>query len=178
MTCKCDKSYITIDEANEYFLTRFGAGLWNELSLEDKKKALITATRRIDCLPYIGYKVNPNQKHQFPRYFIDYTYALNYFVTAEVPQEVKDATAEEALSIVQYIEVNGEDAFNGAVNTNMQSLKLGDASITYGNGTNQLGAGGSATNSFGLYSDEAARLLSGFIKVGLNITNPRFYEVY
>lgn len=178
MTCKCDKSYITVEEANEYFQTRYGADIWNTLSLEDKIKALVMATRKLDCLPYIGYKVNPNQQHQFPRYFVDYAYALDYFVTAETPQQIKDATAEEALSIVQYVDVNGEDALNGAVNTNMQSLKLGDASITYGSGSSALGAGGSATNSYGLYSDEAARLLSGFIKVGVDITNPCFYESY
>lgn len=177
MTCKCDKSYITLEEANDYFLTRFGSDIWNTLSIEKQIQALVMATRKIDTLPYIGYKVNPNQKHQFPRYFVDYTYALDFFVTAEVPQQVKDATAEEALSIIQYVDVNGEEALNGAINTSMQSLKLGDASITYGN-SKGLGAGGSATNPYGLYSDEAARLLSGFIKTGMNIQNPVFYEQY
>lgn len=177
MTCKCDKSYITPDEANEYFQTRIGADIWYTLNLQQQMACLVTATKRIDSLPFIGYKVNPYQKLEFPRYFVDFSYALDFFVTAEVPQQVKDATAEEALSIAQYIDVNGLEAFNGAVNTNMQSLKLGDASITYGNG-NQLGAGGSATNQWGLYSDEAARLLCGFIKVGVDIVNPIYFETH
>lgn len=175
MTISHDNSYLTIEEANEYFSGRLGSDIWTTLTETQKEQALRTATKRIDCLPFIGYKVNPYQKLQFPRYFVDFSFALDLFVTAEVPLQVKDATAEEALSIVQYIDVNGEDAFNGAVNTNMQSLKLGDAQITYGKG-DTLGDGGSTSNQWGLYSDEAARLLCGLIKVGVNIVNPLYYE--
>lgn len=179
MDCDCkNKSYLTIAEANDYFNTRYGGEFWSTLSLDAQKKALITATRRIDTLPFIGYKCSPYQPLQFPRYFVDFSYALDIYTTAIVPQAIKDATAEEALSIAQYIDVNGEDAFNGAISTNMQSLKLGDASITYGSGGSGTTSKGNATNSYGLFSDEAAKLLSGYIKVGLDIVNPRFYEVY
>lgn len=177
MTCKCENSYITIEEADDYFLTRFGADIWQTLGPEDKMKALVTATKRIDNLPFVGYKCNPEQKLQFPRFFVDFTYALDFFVTAKVPQQVKDATAEEALSIVQYVDANGLEAFNGVINTDYQSLKLGDASITYGNGTSAA-ANASAGNAYGLLSEQAAKMLQGLIKTGFNMTNSVFYEQY
>lgn len=177
MTCECDKSYITVAEADEYFYTRYGSDIWQTLPIEAKMKALVTATKRLDNLAYIGYKCNPLQKHQFPRYFVDFSYALDFYTTAEIPQNIKDATAEEALSIALFVEEYGEEAFNGIVNTNYQSMKLGDAQLTYGSGNN-ANSSVSAQNPYGLLSDAAAKMLQGFIRTGVNIQNPMYYEQY
>lgn len=170
-------SYITVDEADEYFLGRLGADFWEELKPGQKEKALITATRKIDRFPFIGFKQSPKQVLQFPRCY--YSNIFENVQVAQIPQQLKDAVCEEALTTLQYIENNSEDAYNGAIDTNWSSLKLGDASITMGNksasGTNSTGTN---SNKGGLLSAEAINLLSGLIKIGFDIPNPKVYEVY
>ena len=169
MTCNCEKSYITCNEAVEYFMNRYGADIWQTLDLTGQRQALITATKHIDRLPFVGRKANQNQPLEFPRIYSSCS------IGTEIPQAIKDATAEEALSIVQYVDANGEDVFNGAENANFQSLKLGDATINYGSNSNSAS---NTVNQYGLYSQEAYRILQGFIRVGYDIPNSRFYEVY
>ena len=175
MTISHENSYLTIEEANEYFSGRLGSDIWTTLTETQKEQALITATKRIDTLPFIGYKCSPAQPLEFPRFFVDFSYALDFYTTAVVPKQIKNATAEEALTLVQYLDANGAEALNGAINTNYQSLKLGDASITYGNSTSSA-ANATANNSYGLLSDAAARFLNGLVRVGFNIVNPLYYE--
>ena len=167
-------SYVSLDEANTYFSERLGADYWSTLDDEQKEKALITATKKIDRLPFIGYKQNPAQPLQFPRFY--YNSCCCNLQIAGIPQQLKDAVCEEALTELQYLEANSEDVFNNAATGSYQSLKLGDASITYGssNSANQAGQ----TNYKGVMSQNAADLLQGLIKVGFNISSPYFTEVY
>ncbi len=168
-------SYVTLDEANEYFASRLGSDYWDTLEDTQKEKALISATKKIDRLPFIGYKQDPNQPLQFPRFYYSTGCCYNGLPIEDIPQQVKDAVCEEALTTLQYIENNSEDVYNGALSGSYQSLKLGDASITYG--AKSAGAGTSG-NSGSLLSQNAAQLLQGLIKVGFNITNPIYYEAY
>lgn len=168
-------SYVTLDEANEYFVSRLGSDYWDTLEDEQKEKALITATKKIDRLPFIGYKQDPYQPLQFPRFYYSTGCYYNGLPIEDIPQQVKDAVCEEALTTLQYIENNSEDIYNGALSGSYQSLKLGDASITYGS----KGSTNSGTSSNGvLLSENALQLLQGLIKVGFNITSPIFYEAY
>ena len=91
---------------------------------------------------------------------------------ADIPQQLKDAVYEEALTTLQFIENNSQEVYNGAVESSYQSLKLGDASITYGSKSS------TSTSNSGLLSKNAGDLLQGLIKVGFDISNPVFYEVY
>ncbi len=167
-------SYVSLDEANTYFSERLGADYWSTLDDEQKEKALITATKKIDRLPFIGCKQNPAQPLQFPRFY--YNSCCCNLQIADIPQQLKDAVCEEALTELQYLEANSEDVFNNAQTGSYQSLKLGDASITYGssNSANQAGQ----TNYKGIMSQNAADLLQGLIKVGFNMASPIFTEVY
>ena len=160
------KSYISVDEADEYFLGRLGADFWETLDKSHKEKALVTATRKIDTLPFVGYKQNPKQPLQFPRFY--YT-SCNLTQTDFIPQSLKDAVCEEALTTLQYIESNSEEVYNGAIQDNYQTLKLGDASITYGGSNN-------SNTSSNLLSETAKHLLSGLIKTGFDIQVQRYYE--
>lgn len=168
-------SYVSLEEANEYFATRLGAEFWETLDDTQKEKALITATKRIDRLPFVGYKQNLKQPLQFPRYYYASCYYNGGLSVADVPEQLKNAVCEEALTTLQYIENNSEEIYNGAISANYQSLKLGDASITYSSSNNRNSAG---MNNEGLFSKNAVQLLSGLIKVGFDIANPKFYEVY
>ena len=171
-------SYVTLDEANEYFATRLGSDYWGTLDDVQKEKALITATKKIDRLPFIGYKQDPNQPLQFPRFYYATGCYCNGLQIADIPQQLKDAVCEEALTTLQYIENNSEDIYNGALSGNYQSLKLGDATITYGSGSGSNSSNGNSSNNYGLLSYTAYDLLQGLIKIGYNITNPVYYEGY
>lgn len=48
--------YGSIGGAQEYFSTRLHSDLWDTVSLEDRQKALHSATRRIDRLSFVGEK--------------------------------------------------------------------------------------------------------------------------
>lgn len=169
-------SYITIEEADSYFSSRLGADFWAELEESTKEKALITATKKIDRLTFIGWKKSLKQPLQFPRvYYSGFCY--NGLQIADVPQAIKDAVCEEALTTLQYIENNSEEVYNGAVDGNYQSIKLGDASITYGSSGVSGGSSMDGTTR-NLLSNEAKELLSGLLKVGFDIANQRFYEEF
>ena len=160
-----DNCYVTLDEANEYFSSRLGSDYWDTTDDTVKEKALITATKNIDKLPFTGCKQNPAQPLEFPRMWKSYR--------TDVPQQVKDAVCEEALCELQFIANNGEEVYNGALESNYQSLKLGEASITYA-GSN--GSSGTSKLYNGLMSKNAAGLLQGLIKTGFNIENPVYFE--
>lgn len=48
--------YGTLNGAQDYFATRLHSELWDTVSLDDREKAMHTATRAIDNLSYVGEK--------------------------------------------------------------------------------------------------------------------------
>jgi len=82
------------DEANEFLLERrLFASAWETCA--NKDAALIWATRELDRLNWGGIKVADTQRHAWPRDGFD---DVN---TTEVPEAVKDATAELAFYLAQ-----------------------------------------------------------------------------
>lgn len=156
--------YVTVDEADNYFNSTLNADSW--AACENKQAALFTAHRKIDKLPFIGTKKNPSQNESFPRVIKGQIF--------EVPQCIKEAVCEEALTVYQFIQNSGNEVYNGAVSTNYQSVKLGDASITYGSSS---GSAVSQNNNV-LLSKTALLLLSGWTRTGFDIPHERFTEVY
>lgn len=49
-------SYVTLQEAQDYFETRLHSEPWDTYSVQDRNKALATATRQIDRLNFAGEK--------------------------------------------------------------------------------------------------------------------------
>jgi hypothetical protein len=105
-------SYATVEYAEDYFKFRLNSDAWNEAETDDKCKALVTATRCIDRLNFAGlrtYDYNrllpiefripiprelapsplPGQTLEFPR---------NGDTT--IPQDIMDATCEQALALL------------------------------------------------------------------------------
>lgn len=63
-------TYGTIESADKYFLDeRLNSDLWFITPNEDKKKALLQATKIIDNLNYVGCKLEEDQLLEFPRNF-------------------------------------------------------------------------------------------------------------
>ena len=149
-----ENTYITLDEAQQYFDERFNSEVWIEAADEDKQKALITASKRIDRLNFIGEKAVRGQEMEFPRTFC----AVD---AAAVPTDVKEAVCEEAIELL---------AHSGSVHLinqelGIQSVSLGGGSVSYKD--IKLG---------GLLSKEAYKLVSKWLQKGFDIKNPEFAE--
>lgn len=109
-------SYVTLDEAEQYFSGRLYTDEWEQADQTTKEKALLMACRRIERLQFKGIKADPeNQILQFPRALpsvgmplyprerqFNFDYTLAYIMQEEVPEEVKQAQCEEALALLKY----------------------------------------------------------------------------
>lgn len=86
--------YATETEAQAYIDDRLNVEAWTDATSANRDKALIMATRAIDRLNFRGDKAGgDNQVLQFPRG--DDTL---------IPQDIKDASAEIALSLLDGID--------------------------------------------------------------------------
>ena len=86
------QSYSSIDEADIYIRpepTLYGG--WNGLSDTEKSIRLISATRRIDMLPWQGHKTDSTQETQWPRSEVKYADGT------DVPDDVIPAPIETAV---------------------------------------------------------------------------------
>jgi hypothetical protein len=108
-------SYITVSEAQTYFNDRLDTDPWDCATSTNKSKALSMATKIIDRLNYQGCKATDAQELQFPR--DDDTV---------VPQDIKDATAEIALALL-----DGVDPEMEYQNLSMTSQAYGKVKSNY-----------------------------------------------
>jgi len=86
-------SYITIAEGQAYMDLRLHTRAWECASASEQTKAIAMATNIIDRLNYLGCKTDAAQVNQFPR--LDDT---------DIPQDVKNATSEIALALLDGVE--------------------------------------------------------------------------
>ena len=114
-------SYLTISEAQTYFNTRLHTQPWDCAIDDEKTKALAMSTKIIDRLNYEGEKTNEAQVNQFPR-----------DADIDVPQDIKDATAEIALSLL-----DGVDPELEFENLAMITQQYGTIKSTYDRSINQ-----------------------------------------
>lgn len=108
--------YATISEANVYFLYRLNTDSWDDADSTTKLKALGSATILIDRLNFAGEKTDDAQEMQFPR-----------GGDVDVPQDVKDATCELALTLL----INGTMPSEDLSNRNVVQQVIGKASTTW-----------------------------------------------
>ena len=112
-------SFVTLEEAENYFEERYDSDVWFKQKEEDKEKLLISASKKINTFDFVGEPLEDNQPMAFPR-----DYAL--------PQDIKDAVCEEAISLISKADSihakNQED--------NITSISLGAGSVSYGAGSN------------------------------------------
>ena len=137
-------SYVTVEEADAFFADKFFADTspWAEATSEEKEKALITATRRIDALPLVGAPADPIQALAFPRAFAtregvrhnwDEPEPGVYVETGVLPN-VKRACMEEALATL----AGGEEPLRVRLQRQgVTSAKVGSTSESY-SGTGAL----------------------------------------
>ena len=82
-------SYATESEAQTYFDNRLHTEPWDDATSTDRNKALGHATKIIDRLNFSGEQTDSTQELQFPR-----------GGDTVVPQDIKDASAEIALALL------------------------------------------------------------------------------
>ena len=87
-----DNSYLTVAEGDTFASQALGDIAWNSTTEEtDKEKALVSATRWLDTLDYVGSKCDPKQPLKWPRSGAvcgDYAYGC----VDGVPPQVEQAT--------------------------------------------------------------------------------------
>lgn len=104
-------SYVTVVEATAYLDARFNVGAWTAASADDKERALISATRLLTPLPFLGSRTTAAQSLAWPRTAApdpdapigfsglrDAGYL--YYAQTVVPVRLKDATCELALEVL------------------------------------------------------------------------------
>lgn len=95
-------SYCTLAEANAYHETRLFAASWEEASADTRNRALVSATRLLDS--HISWLGDPSaagiQALQWPRsgMYDAFDKAID---EGEIPQVLKDATAEFARLLIE-----------------------------------------------------------------------------
>jgi hypothetical protein len=91
-------SYANVAEADSYFEDRLDVAAWIDASDEQKAQALVTATRHLDNLDWIGIAVSSSQNLAFPRVGTYFDPRLGYSVTLdnEIPKRIVHATFELA----------------------------------------------------------------------------------
>lgn len=120
-------AYATVSEADTYFDERLNTSDWDGASTEDKSRALIMATRRIDQETFEGARVDPDPDDQqlaWPRTgVVDQDGRV--FDNDEIPDRIKHATFELALVFLGdegFLADSGLEAF--------EQVTVGDLSVT------------------------------------------------
>ena len=90
-------TYGTVQDADRYFGVLLHGELWERSTNIRKYKALVTATKQIDTLRFAGRKTDETQTLEFPR-----------FGVTGVPLAIKQATYEEALSLLKGVDPTTE----------------------------------------------------------------------
>ena len=136
-------SYVTLTEANSYFETVPDSSTWTNKTDDQKKRALISATRWIDTLVYYGDRCDDDQALKFPR--TNYQVDGVELACTLIPQNIKYAQFELANALA-----NDTDAITGSTGTdgNFEEVKLGDIQVKYN--TKSQGTG-SVNNVFDVY---------------------------
>lgn len=120
MITKYVDSYVTIDEANQYFSSVLNSDEWDAADDIKKEKALKMATRQIDRLPFAGRKLDINQSLEFPRT------TTNTAFTDGIPNSIAYATCEQALFLLK-----GGSKRQELQQQGVKSYSLGDLSETF-----------------------------------------------
>lgn len=156
-------SYATVAYADEYFSYDLHASKWFDTEIAIKEKALVTATRQIDTLNFIGIQADPEQTLAFPRItarvrqltdhqLITYGEQIKQ-LKATIPVDIKRAACEQALYLLQKQESSFD--FEDLQAQNVTSYTVGDVSVSFNT---------AKTNTLVSLTNRAQQLVAPFIK--------------
>lgn len=151
-------SYNTVEQADAYVDSHYLssdelAQRWSDLYDSDKRVLLTKAHDIIDALPITGRKASVDQPDAFPRY-----------PDKEVPDAVKSAECELALSL-------SDESANESLNNYRRMVDYGIQSYSIGNFSETLlsYSKNSIEIKYGLISSNAKQLLTPWLTGGFRI---------
>ena len=136
-------SYASLSDSNDYFDTSPDSSTWTNKSDDEKKRALISATRWIETLVFYGDRCDEGQALKFPR--TNYQVDGVELTCTLIPNNIKYAQYELARALA-----NDTEAMTGNTGTagNFEEVKLGDIQVKYN--TDSQGTG-SVNNILDVY---------------------------
>lgn len=120
-------SYATVAEASAYFDGRLVTAAWDDADDEQRAKALVSATRRIDREPFIADRSKHDQALEWPRWPVANPFGQAYG-TEEIPQFLKEAVYELAYDFLTTPTTDREQPVQAQPLT---SLSAGSVSLTF-----------------------------------------------
>lgn len=123
-------TYGTLAEAEAYFAERLGSSAWTAIIDDEiKKRALITAARKIDQQLFRGRKPSAGQALQWPR---AQAYSSGFTLdSTEVPTFVKQAQFEEAFALLVKSVSNTVDPLAPSGTEAFKSIGVGDIRLEF-----------------------------------------------
>lgn len=122
-------AYLTEAEATAYLDGRVDSAAWTTATPDQRIRAIISATRRLDQEQYLGLKADPDQAREWPRFGV-VVHGLFYLDTGTIPPRIRNGTAELALALLStpgLLDASGLEAF--------ESVKVGPLEVTPAKGT-------------------------------------------
>lgn len=92
--------YVTLTQAKAYFVDAIHGAAWDAANEQQKAQALVTATRILDRVRWVGDRASSSQALQWPRTGATDRNGTAILSTA-VPTEVREATYELALALLE-----------------------------------------------------------------------------
>ncbi len=136
-------SYVTLAEADAYFETVPSSTQWDNKQDDNKKRALISATRWIDTLNFYGDRCDSSQALSWPRnnYHVDRV----ELTCSAIPADIKYAAFELARALA-----NDTDSITGNTGDKglYEEVELGDLKVKYNTDSQ---ATGTVNNVFDVY---------------------------
>jgi len=111
-------SYATVSDADTYFDERLQSSAWTDEDTDDKERALITASRRIDDLRFEGERDTEGQARSWPRIGAFDVDGIE-FSASSTPEIVKQATYEYALHLL----TSDDDGSDPLADTGLEGFK-------------------------------------------------------
>ena len=137
-------TYVTLAEANAYFVARLDCEHWTSATDDDKRRALITATRLVDGLTFKYARETTTQALAFPRvgsptHERHILYASNG-VTTIIPTDIKNAVYEQALQLLS----SGSTGGGELAELRKQGVKtqsIGDVTVQFSESAKEIVSG-------------------------------------
>ena len=128
-------SYASLSDSNDYFDTSPDSSSWTNNTDDEKKRALISATRWIETLVLYGDRWDECQALKFPR--TNYQVDGVELACTTIPNNIKYAQYELARALA-----NDTDAITGTTGKdgNFEEVKLGDIQVKYNTASQGTGS--------------------------------------
>lgn len=120
-------SYLTLAEAQDYADRDMDSVEWYQATTDQRTRALLTATRNLDLVGFVGERATPTQSLAWPRK--NFKTPEKTYTDTEIPAEIKQATWELANSLTRDIVISGQTAGStslipGIPNSGLKRVKL------------------------------------------------------